>query len=177
MSRSDSTGRGRRTAFTLATAAGGAMAAAMFGMGMAHADSDIVSLPSDAEGYSILFGGDGTDPNLFSGQATDNLTLDTELYDQNSGDALSFDTAAASFESEDGHSIEDLINSIDPTAYSEQITPGITGTLPDNAYLVPESSLGYLGTELDFFVLNPTGLDFLLTPVVELLLGSPEFGF
>jgi hypothetical protein len=171
MSRNDSTGRGRRTAFTLATAAGGAMAAAMFGMGMAHA------VPSGDEGYSILFGGDGTDPNLFSGQAADNLTLDTELYDQNPGDAASFDTAAASFETQDGHAIEDLINSIDPTAYSDQITPGITGTLPDGAYLVPESSLGYLGTELDFFLLNPTGLDFLLTPVVELLLGSPEFGF
>jgi len=50
---------------------------------------------------------------------------------------------------------------------------GITGTLPDGAYLVPEDSLGYLATEVDAFLLNPTGLDDLVSPVIEILLGSP----
>jgi hypothetical protein len=150
----------------IGAALGGAAIAAFVGMGAAHAD---------AGGYSILFGGDGTDTGLFAGQAADNATLDTELADQNAGDAASFATAAGAFEAGDGHAIEDLIYSIDPTAYSEQTTTGIAGTI-DGAYLVPESFLGYLGTDLDFFALNPTGIDFLLTPVVELLLGSPEFG-
>lgn len=150
----------------IGAALGGAAIAAFVGMGAAHADTG---------GYSILFGGDGTDTGLFTGQAADNAALDTELADQNPGDAASFATAAGAFEAGDGHAIEDLIYSIDPSAYSEQTTTGIAGTI-DGSYLVPESFLGYLGTDLDFFALNPTGVDFLLTPVVELLLGSPEFG-
>jgi hypothetical protein len=94
------------------TATGGALAAAMIGRGTAHADS---------KGYSILFGGDGTATGLFAGQAADNATLDTELAEQISGDSASFTTAAAAFEAGDGHSIEDLIYSIDPTAYCELI--------------------------------------------------------
>jgi hypothetical protein len=31
--------------------------------------------------------------------------------------------------------------------------------------------LGYLATEVDAFLLNPTGLDYLLSPVIEILFG------
>ena len=93
------------------TATVGALAAAMIGRGTAHADS---------EGYSILFGGDGTDTGL--SPAKRRITRrSTRSLPQNSGDAASFTTAAAAFEAGDGHSIEDLIYSIDPTAYCELI--------------------------------------------------------
>jgi hypothetical protein len=54
MSQKDSNGRRLRAGFSLATAVGGAVAAAALSMGMAHAD--VV----DADGYSDLFGATGT---------------------------------------------------------------------------------------------------------------------
>jgi hypothetical protein len=43
-------------------AAGAAVAAAMLGMGTAHADVDVA--PSGYQGFSTLFGGDGTDSGV-----------------------------------------------------------------------------------------------------------------
>jgi hypothetical protein len=97
------------------------------------------------------------------------------LFDQNPGDAASFDTAVDSFQSFDDHPIAGLINSIDPAAFVTQTDPDIVGTLAGGGYLVPDDFLGYLATDLDFFLLNPTGLGFLLSPVVDLLLGAPPF--
>jgi hypothetical protein len=162
--------RKHSTALGIGAAMSGAAVAAFIGMGTAHAD-----IPSGDEGYSILYGGDGTDPGLAADQAANNLTLDTELFDQNPGDAAAFGTAAASFEEGSSHAVENLINAIDPSAFSDQTTTGIVGTLEGGAYLVPEDTLGYLATSLDYFLLTPTGLGDLLTPVIDILLGSPPF--
>ena len=85
MSQKDSNGRGRRTAFTLATAAGGAVAAAMLGMGTAHAD---VTPPTD-DGFQVLFGAPGTAGLLASQTATD-VTDDANLTATNAGDAYGY---------------------------------------------------------------------------------------
>lgn len=100
---------------------------------------------------------------------------DLSLYDSSPGDASSFDVDASTFEAGDDHPLADLINAIDPSAFSDQVTTGITGTLSDGGYLVPENFLGYVATDLDYFALNPTGLDYLLGPVIDLLLGSRSF--
>jgi hypothetical protein len=170
MSNKNSTGT-RRTAVGVGMAAGAAIAAAMFGMGTAHA----VTAPSGDQGFEILFGGDGTDSGVTTAQASDNAAADLALSQSSSGDAASFDTLASSFEAGNAHPIADLVQSIDPAAFSDQVTPGITGTLEGGAYLVPENLLGYIATDLDYFALNPTGLDYLLAPVIELLVGSPAF--
>ena len=39
-------------------------------------------------------------------------------------------------------------------------------------YLVPDDALGYLATGLDYGLLTPTGLDFVLTPLIDILVGS-----
>jgi hypothetical protein len=62
-----------------------------------------------------------------------------------------------------------------------QFDPDIAGYLTDafgpgdaGGYLVPDDALGYLATDLDFFLLSPTGLDpALLGPVLDTLLGFP----
>jgi hypothetical protein len=46
------------------------------------------------------------------------------------------------------------------------------------SYLVPDDSLGFLRTDLDFFVLSPLGLDLgLIGPLIDTLLGFPPGGF
>jgi hypothetical protein len=87
-----------------------------------------------------------------------------------------FTTDVATFEETAGdHGLENLINAIDPSAFYEQTTTGITGTILDSggAYLVPDSALGYLATGLDYGLLTPTGLDYVLTPLIDLLTGAP----
>ena len=73
------------------------------------------------------------------------------------------------------HGLENLIFAIDPSAFYEQTTEGVTGTLAGgvDAYLVPDSFLGYLATGLDYGLLTPTGLDYVLTPLIDLLTGTP----
>jgi hypothetical protein len=111
MNQKDSTGSRRRTAFGLATAAGGALAAAALSMGTAHAAfADVVP---DYDGYSDLFGATGTQ-GVVSTQGLADSSLDAQLFDQNPGDAASFDQAVDTFESLDDHPIAGLINAIDP---------------------------------------------------------------
>jgi hypothetical protein len=73
------------------------------------------------------------------------------------------------------HGITNLINAIDPSAFYEQVGGGALGTIADTAgaYLVPDSALGYLAVGLDYGLLTPTGLDFVLTPLIDILLGIP----
>jgi hypothetical protein len=164
--------RKNSTAVGIGAAISGAAVAAFIGMGTAHAD---VAPPGD-QGFSILFGGDGTDPGVTAGQASANEAADLSLYQQNPADAAAFNTDVTQFEIGNDHPLEDLIQAIDPSAYSTQVTDGITGTFTESGgYLVPENFLGYVGTSLDYFTLNPTGLDYLLAPVIELLVGSPAF--
>jgi hypothetical protein len=158
------------TAFGLATAAGGALAAAFIGMGTAHADittpfPDPYSAPDP---YAVLFGAEGT-------QGADDNTLDGNLFVSNpSGDTV-FQTDVSSFEAGHDHALESLINALDPSAFYEQtggLDPGDVGTLAGGAYLVPDDALGYLATGLDYGLLTPTGLDYVLDPLINLLLGS-----
>jgi hypothetical protein len=168
MSQKDSNGRGRRAAFTLATAAGGAVAAAILGMGIANADP-VVDSYSPGDDYSVLFGS-------FDGQGIANHNLDLELLASNPSGYAAFNVAVDAFEQNASeHGLENLINAIDPSAFYEQTSTGITGTLLDSggAYLVPDSFLGYLATGLDYGLLTPTGLDFVLTPLIDLLTGTP----
>jgi hypothetical protein len=161
--------------------AAGAACAAFIGMGAAQADPvvDIYAdtlgvatagdtvVPNDA--YDILFGSLGS-------QGVANSTLDVSDAQSGLNGYESFTTDVAAFEANAGeHGLENLINAIDPSAFYEQTTTGITGTLLDSggAYLVPDSALGYLATSLDFGLLTPTGLDFVLTPLIDLLTGTP----
>ncbi len=162
--------------FTAVGAAlGGAAVAAFVGMGSAHA------VVGDTDGYQDLLGAPGT-AGLASGQAAANVTYDTELAQSNLGAAQAFDTAVDSFQHVGTeHAIAQLVDSIDHNAFVVQFDPDITGYLTDafgagdaGGYLVPDDFLGYLATDLDFFLLNPTGLDpLVLGPVIETLLGFP----
>ena len=72
-----------------------------------------------------------------------------------------------------------LIYAVDPSAFYLQTTEGVMGTVSETvsgvsgAYLVPDDFLGYLATGLDYGLLTPTGLDYVLTPLIDLLAGSP----
>ena len=164
--------------------AAGAACAAFIGMGTAHADpvvdpySDVLAIaalgdkitPNDA--YDMLFGSLGS-------QGVANSTLDVSDAQSNLTGYESFTTDVAAFEANPGeHGLENLINAIDPSAFYEQtggLDPGFMGTIVDTAgaYLVPDSALGYLATGLHFGLLTPTGLDYVLTPLIDLLTGTP----
>ncbi|MCV7261353.1 hypothetical protein [Mycobacterium shimoidei] len=62
-----------------------------------------------------------------------------------------------------------------PTAFYFQVDPDIDGTFSDGAFLVPDSALGYLAQTLDFMLLTPTGLGFVLDPLIDILTGQPPF--
>ena len=161
--------------------AAGAACAAFIGMGTAHAtpvtdiyfDSPGVEkagdtvLPNDA--YDMLFGSNLT-------QGVENNTLDISDAQSNLSGYESFTTDVSAFEANPAeHGLENLINAIDPSAFYEQTTAGVAGTIADSggAYLVPDSALGYLATGLDYGLLTPTGLDYVLTPLIDVLLGVP----
>jgi hypothetical protein len=175
MSQKESNGRGRRATFTLATAIGGAAAAAMFGTGIAHADPPV---PPIDDGFQILFGAPDT-AGLAAGQAATNVMDDANLLATNPGAETALTTSADFFQTVGtDHALEQLIFAIDPSAYVVQSTDGIdgylTGATDAGSYLVPDDFLGYLGTDLDFFLLSPTGLDpGLLGPIIDTLLGFP----
>jgi hypothetical protein len=184
MSPTESNRGRRRSAFTLATAAGGALAAAMLGMGVAHADIT-TTYPTDDDGFQILFGAPGNE-NLDSAtgaaQIASNETADNNLAATSPGDETAFTNDAVLFESTGtDHGVEQLVYALDPSSFVTQSTPDIDGYLTGaNAgdYLVPDDSLGYLATDLDFFLLSPIGLDpGLLGPLIDTLVGSEVGGF
>jgi hypothetical protein len=169
----------------IGTALGGAAIAAFVGMGTAHADTPYVDTYADSPGvatagdtvlpndaYDILFGAQGLTANT---QGFDNNALDVSAADSNLSGYESFANSVVTFEDSAGtHGLENLIFAIDPSAFYEQTTTGITGTLADTAgaYLVPDDFLGYLATGLDYGLLTPTGLDYVLTPLIDVLLGA-----
>ena len=165
--------------------AAGAASAAFIGMGAAHADpvvdtffdspgvaaAHVVGVPNDA--YNILFGAMGT---AAGDQGFANNALDISAAQSNLTGYESFLTTVTTFEETAGdHGLENLIFAIDPSAFYEQTTEGVAGTLAGgvDAYLVPDSFLGYLATGLDYGLLTPTGLDYVLTPLIDLLTGTP----
>jgi hypothetical protein len=159
------------TARAVGAAIGGAAIAAFVGMGTAHA------VVGDADGWEDLLGAPDT-TGLAAGQGAANAAYDLELFDNNPGSAAAFDVAVDSFEhTGTEHAITQLVDSIDHNAFVVQFDPDFTGYLTGvdaGGYLVPDDFLGYLATDLDFFLLNPTGLDpALLGPLVESLLGFP----
>jgi hypothetical protein len=127
--------------------------------------------PNDA--YDILFGSAST-------QGLDNAALDLSDAQANLSGYEAFTTDVATFESTAGeHGLENLIYALDPSAFYLQTTEGVAGTVSETvsgvagAYLVPDDFLGYLATGLDYGLLTPTGLDYVLTPLIDLLAGSP----
>jgi hypothetical protein len=165
----------------IGAALGGAAIAAFVGMGTAHADP-VVDIYSDTAG--VFTAGDHVLPNdaydmLFGSlttQGADNATLDISDAQTNLSGYEGFTTDVAAFEANPGdHGLENLIFALDPSAFYEQTTAGVVGTLADSggAYLVPDSVLGYLATGLDYGLLTPTGLDYVLTPLIDLLTGTP----
>jgi hypothetical protein len=171
---------------TVVGLAAGAAAAAFVGMGTAHADTPIyvdtyadssgvagagdTTLPNDA--YDMLFGAMGTTANT---QGFENNALDVSDAQTNLTGYEGFATDVATFEDTAGdHGLENLVFALDPSAFYEQTTEGITGYISGtDAYLVPDSALGYLATGLDYGLLSPTGLDYVLTPLIDVLLGQP----
>jgi hypothetical protein len=158
----------------LATATGGALAAAMLSMGTAHADPTVVvDSFSPPDPYAVLFGAAGGD--TVGTQGYEDNALDTSLLESaGSGQYDSFYTDVSTFESLAGdHGLENLIYAIDPSAFDLQSSADIIGTATSTGdYLVPESTLGYLATGLDYGLLTPTGLDYVLTPLIDILLGQ-----
>jgi hypothetical protein len=163
--------RGRRSAgFGLVTAVGGAFAAAMFSMGTANAAPVVIVDPQTApDPYVALF---GAGPEQLAG----NTTLDTNADLASPTNYTIFDNDVSAFEASPfEHGLEQLVNAIDPSAFYEQtggLIAGDVGTLAGGAYLVPDDALGYLATSLDYGLLTPTGLDYILTPLIDVLLGS-----
>jgi hypothetical protein len=139
-----------------------------------------VPTPPIDDGFQVLFGAPGTE-GLAAGQGTANAVSDANLTASNAGLETTLTNNADLFEATAGdHGLEQLINAIDPSSYVVQFTPGIDGTLTTagdvGGYLVPDDFLGYVGTELDAFLLTPLGLDpALLGPLLDAILGSPGF--
>jgi hypothetical protein len=159
----------------IGAALGGAAIAAFVGMGTAQAD-----YPINDDGFQILFGAPGT-AGLEPGQIATNVTSDANLTASNPGLETVLSNDAALYEATGGdHGLEQLIYGLDHSAYVVQFTPGIDGFLTGagdaGGYLVPDDFLGYLGTELDTFLLTPLGLDpGLLGPLIDTIAGSPTF--
>jgi hypothetical protein len=149
--------------------AAGAACAAFIGMGTVHADTPGSEsdpfVNTDNGGFSELFGGTG------SVQGANDLSADTALLASNPGDAAAFSTDVATFESNVADNpLVSLVDSLDPSAFEYQTSALVDGGT--TAYLVPDDFLGYLATSLDYFTLNPTGLDYALGPLIDILLGS-----
>ena len=117
----------------------------------------------------MLFGSAGQ-------QGVNNAALDLADAQRNLTGYEAFTTHVDAFEQTAGdHGLENLIFALDPSAFYEQTTSGIVGTIADSggAYLVPDSALGYLATGLDYGLLTPTGLTYVLTPLIDILTGQP----
>jgi len=168
MSRNKSNGRRLHAGFSLASLVGGALAAAALSMGTANA-TPFPDPYSPPDPYDVLFGAAGQ-------QGIDNNLLDIATAEKDPSSFASFNTLVDAFEANAGeHGITNLINAIDPSAFYEQTGGGAVGTILDTAgaYLVPDSALGYLAVGLDYGLLTPTGLDFVLTPLIDILTGTP----
>jgi hypothetical protein len=159
--------RKHSTALGISAAISGAAVAAFLGMGIAHADDSLTP-----DGYSDLL---GNGPGL--PQSADDASLDEQLFLNNPGGAAAFDASVDNFESSPfDHGLQTTIYALDPSAFVVAHDPDITGYLigTDGGYLVPDDFLGYLATDLDYFLLTPTGLDpLVLGAVLDTLLGSP----
>ena len=108
-------------------------------------------------------------------KARTNNILDGNLFLSNPTGDATFMTDVSQFEASADHPIADLINAIDPSAFYEQsggLDPGFAGDLAGGAYLAPDDALGYLAQGLDYGLLTPTGLAFVLDPLINLLLGG-----
>lgn len=170
--------RKHSTALGIGAAMTGAAVASFLSMGTAHAD-----YPTSDDGFQILFGAPGTQ-GLVPGQIDDNVTADANLAATSPGGETALTNDAVDFQSavtgSGDHALQQLLFALDPSSYVVQFTPGIdgylTGASDAGGYLVPDDFLGYLGTELDAFLLTPLGLDpALLGPLIDTLLGSPSF--
>jgi len=163
--------RKHSTALGIGAALGGAAVAAFFSMGTAQA------LPGDFDGYEDLFGGPGTS-GISPAQIASNVALDTAAAQSNLPNAQAVDTLIDSFESTGtAHPLTQLVYGLDPSTFAVQFDPDIDGYLTGanaGGYLVPTDFLGYVATDLDAYLLNPTGLGpLLLGPLIDLLLGFP----
>ena len=91
-------------------------------------------------------------------QGIANSTLDISDAQSNLTGYESFVTDVAAFEqTASEHGLENLIYAIDPSAFYEQTTAGITGTLAGGlgATWFRTDFLGYLATGLDYGLLTP----------------------
>ena len=161
----------------IGAALGGAAIAAFVGMGTAHASPE-VTVDSYYDTPGVITAGDTFTPNdaydiLFGsadGQGADNASLDISDAQSGLSGYESFTTDVVAFEGQAGeHGLENLIYALDPSAFYLQTTDGVSGTISETvsgvagAYLVPDDFLGYLATGLDYGLLTPTGLDYVLT--------------
>jgi hypothetical protein len=177
--------RKHSTALGIGAALGGAAVASFLSMGTANA-IPVSDYPNGDDGFQILFGAPGNanlDSATGEAQVASNITADANLTASNPADETSLTNDAILFQDTGtDHALEQLIYAIDPSAYVVQSTPGVIDGYLTGAnvgdYLVPDDSLGYLATDLDFFLLSPLGLDpGLLGPLIDTLLGAEVGGF
>jgi hypothetical protein len=180
--------RKNSTVVGIGAAISGAAIAAFLSVGTAYADPAVTTdtyydsagviaagdhQPGPNDAYDILFGS-------ATSQGIANNSLDIQDAQSNLTGYESFVTSVTSFESQPlEHGLENLIYALDPSAFYLQTTDGVTGYVAESvsgvtgAYLVPDDFLGYLATGLDYGLLSPTGLDYVLTPLIDILAGQP----
>lgn len=162
----------RRTAVGVGAAAVGAFlslgTAAVAGAESGSIDDPVANIYPNPSGYVNLYG-------AFGEQGEANNAADLALFAQNPGGAAAFDILVNEFQENETHPLSDLVFALIPTAFYFQTDPDIDGTFFGDAFLVPDSALGYLAQTLDFMLLTPTGLGFVLDPLIEILTGQPPF--
>jgi hypothetical protein len=175
--------RKHSTALGIGAALSGAAVATFLSMGTAQAQSDY---PVGDDGFEIIFGAPGNtnldETAAGQGQIANDILADNNLTTSSAADSTVLSNDAVAFEQlGSDHPLELLVNDLLPSSFVTQFTPGIDGYLTGanlGDYLVPDSSLGFLATDLDAFLLDPTGLSaLLLGPVIETLLGDQVGGF
>jgi hypothetical protein len=137
----------------------------------------------DHDGFSDLFGAQNADdPTSVGGH---DAALDTQLFQQHPDTAIAFDTNVDEFEAANDHPLTDLVNFLDPSAFTTQTDSDIVDAMGNPIeYLVPadgfQTQFADLIVGLDYVLTGP-GLTFALNPVIDGLIfganGLFDLGF
>src|SRR5271163_3662536 len=189
------TPRGRRIALSCGTAAGAALIAASISMGTAPAaGADVI----DADPVSDLIG--ASDPHAFSAAGVPDVDAISHLIGALDPNAFSTSGAPTDALGLLGYGLDTYL--LVPTGLDNLLAPYVDelggtgpvgssspteidaishliGALDPNAFSTsgaPTDALGLLGYGLDTYLLVPTGLDNLLAPYVDELVGTGPVG-
>lgn len=148
------------------TSAAGADAVPNAAAATGTVDDPVVNPYLPPNGYTNLFG-------AFEQQGAANHALDVQMAAGNLAQAEQFSVSVDNFQTFGAHGLSNLIYSLIPTSFYHQVDPLIDGGAGAETFLVPDSSLGYLATGLDYWVFNPTGLGWVLEGLGAFLAGAP----